>query len=70
MAESSGQQYAAMHNTDGSTDRGYWQINSVHGAQSTYSAYANARSAVQISADGSDWSPWVTYNTGAYAGRC
>jgi hypothetical protein len=70
MAESSGQQYAAMHNTDGSTDRGYWQINSVHGSLSTYGAYANARSAVLISSDGRDWSPWVTYNTGAYAARC
>lgn len=70
MAESSGRQYATMHNTDGSTDRGYFQINSVHGYQSTYDAYGNARAAVQISGNGSNWQPWVTYNTGAYAGRC
>jgi hypothetical protein len=70
MAESSGRQYASLRNTNGSTDRGYWQINSVHGAQSTFSAAGNARSAVQISRNGTDWSPWVTYQTGAYQGRC
>ena len=70
MAESSGRQYAANANGGASTDRGYWQINSVHGAQSTYDAYGNARAAVQISGDGTDWTPWVTYNTGAYQGQC
>ena len=70
LAESSGQQYATNTNGGASTDRGYWQVNSIHGAQSTYDAYGNARAAVQISRDGSDWTPWVTYNTGAYAGRC
>jgi hypothetical protein len=70
MAESGGDAGATGSNTDGSTDRGYWQINSVHGAQSTYDPAANARAAVAISGDGSNWTPWVTYNTGAYAGRC
>jgi hypothetical protein len=70
MAESGGSQYATDTNGGQSTDRGYWQINSIHGAQSTYDAAGNARAAVQISRDGSDWTPWVTYNTGAYAGRC
>jgi hypothetical protein len=70
MAESSGQQYATMHNTNGTTDRGFWQINSVHGALSTYDAAGNARAAVVISANGADWSPWVTWQTGAYAGKC
>ena len=32
MAESSGRQYATLYNTNGTTDRGYWQINSVHGS--------------------------------------
>ena len=31
---------------------------------------ANARAAVQISRDGTDWTPWTTYQTGAYAGPC
>lgn len=70
MAESSGQQYSTDHNTDGSTDRGYWQINSTHGALSTYDPAGNARAAVQLSGNGTDWSPWVTFNTGAYAGKC
>jgi hypothetical protein len=70
MAESGGRQYASLSNTNGTTDRGYWQINSVHGSLSTYGAYANARSAVLISNGGRDWTPWVTYDTGAYAGRC
>jgi hypothetical protein len=70
MAESSGRQYASLYNTNGTTDRGYWQINSIHGSLSTFGAHANARSAVLISHDGANWSPWVTYQTGAYAGRC
>jgi len=70
MAESGGDPGATDNNTNGSTDRGYWQINSIHGAQSTYDPLANARAAVQISGNGTNWTPWVTYNTGAYAGRC
>jgi hypothetical protein len=70
IAESGGRQYAANTNGGRSTDRGYWQINSVHGALSTYDAAGNARAAVQISGNGTDWSPWVTYQTGAYAGKC
>ena len=70
MAESAGRQYAVNTNGGASTDRGYWQINSVHGSLSTYDAYGNARAAVRISRGGSDWTPWVTYNSGAYRGRC
>jgi Lysozyme like domain len=70
MAESSGQQYATMHNTNGTTDRGYFQINSIWEGLSTYDAAGNARAAIQISHDGTDWGPWTTYQTGAYAGRC
>jgi len=69
-AESSGQQYATNGNSDGTTDRGYWQINSSHGSLSTFGAHANARAAVLISRDGTDWTPWTTYQTGAYAGKC
>lgn len=71
MAESGGRQYATDANGGRSTDRGYWQINdAAHGSQSTYDAYGNARAAVLISHGGADWSPWVTYETGAYRGRC
>lgn len=62
MAESGGQQYALSP----AGDRGYWQINWSNGALSTFDAYGNARAAVIISHDGTDWSPWVTYMTGAY----
>ena len=70
QAESGGRQYATNTNGGRSTDRGYWQINSVHGALSTYDAAGNARAAVQISGNGTNWSPWVTWQTGAYQGKC
>jgi LysM repeat protein len=66
MAESSGQQYA----TGGVGERGYWQINPNHGALSTYDPLGNAKAAVIISADGTNWTPWTTYTSGAYIGRC
>ena len=34
-AESGGQQYATDNDGNGSVDRGYWQVNSIHGALST-----------------------------------
>ena len=71
QAESSGRQYATNTNGGRSTDRGYWQINdAAWGALSMYDAAGNARAAVRISHDGRDWSPWVTYTTQAYIGRC
>jgi LysM repeat protein len=66
MAESSGEQYA----TGSVGERGYWQINPNHGALSTYDPLGNAKAAVIISADGTDWTPWTTYTSGAYQGRC
>jgi Lysozyme like domain len=71
MAESSGQQDATDNDSNGSTDYGYWQINSVNGATSAdYDPMTNARAAVKISQGGTDWTPWTTFNSGAYAGRC
>jgi len=66
MAESSGQQYA----TGGVGERGYWQINPNHGTLSTYDPLGNAKAAVILSADGTNWTPWTTYTSGAYIGRC
>jgi LysM repeat protein len=66
MAESGGNQFA----TGTVGERGYWQINPVNGALSTYDPYGNARAAVIMSADGANWSPWTTFTSGAYAGRC
>lgn len=66
LAESGGKSDATNSNTNGSTDRGLWQINSVHGGQSTFDPIANAKAAINISSNGKNWSPWVTFTTGAY----
>jgi LysM repeat protein len=67
MAESDGEQFALSP----TNDYGYWQINGSHGpALATFNALGNAKAAVEISADGSNWSPWTTYTSGAYYGRC
>jgi LysM repeat protein len=66
MAESGGNQYA--HSP--TNDFGYWQINASNGALATYSAYGNARAAIILSHNGTNWSPWTTYTSGAYSGRC
>jgi LysM repeat protein len=67
MAESGGNQYALSP----TEDYGYWQINASHGpAMATFNALGNAKAAVSISSDGTNWTPWTTYVTGAYEGRC
>ena len=66
MAESGGNQFA----TGTVGERGYWQINPVNGALSTYGALGNAHAAVVMSGNGANWSPWTTFTSGAYAGRC
>jgi LysM repeat protein len=67
MAESGGNQYA-LSPTD---DYGYWQINASHGpAEATFNPIGNAKAAIAISYDGTNWDAWTTYTSGAYAGRC
>jgi len=66
MAESDGHQYA-LSPTD---DYGYWQINASNGALATFNAYGNARSAIILSDDGTNWDAWTTYPEGRYEGRC
>ena len=41
-----------------------------HGSLSTYDPLGNAKAAVIISDDGTNWTPWTTYTSGAYLGRC
>lgn len=66
LAESGGRSDASNGNGNGSIDRGLWQINSVHGAQSTFDPMANARAAIAISNNGTNWKPWCTaYTDGA-----
>jgi LysM repeat protein len=66
IAESGGNQYA-LSPTD---DYGYWQINVSNGALATFNAYGNARSAITLSDDGTNWSAWTTYTEGLYVGKC
>jgi LysM repeat protein len=66
MAESSGREFA----TGGVGERGYWQINPDHGSLSTYNPLGNAKAAVIISDDGDNWTPWTTFTSGAFRGRC
>jgi len=66
LAESGGLSTAQNINSDGSIDRGLWQINSVHGNLSTFDPFANAKAAVKISSGGTDWNPWTTFKSGAY----
>jgi len=69
LAESGGNSSDAHTNTDGSTDRGLWQINSIHGGLSTLDPTANARAAVQISNNGTNWRPWcVVWSDGKCGG--
>ena len=67
MAESGGNPNAVSP-TD---DWGLWQINASHGpGEATLNPYANARAAVAISGDGTNWGAWTTFTSGAYRGRC
>jgi LysM repeat protein len=67
VAESGGRQYAVSP----TNDYGYWQINGSHGAaEATFNPIGNAKAAIAISSNGTDWGPWTTYVTGAYQGRC
>lgn len=69
LAESGGRTDATNHNTDGSTDFGLWQINTVHGSLLQTGSWSNpadnARMAYSVW-KGSGWGAWTTHNTGAY----
>ena len=70
LAESSGETTATHTNSDGSTDYGLFQINSVHSDLLANHTWAdptdNARMALAISSNGTNWHPWTTYNSSAY----
>lgn len=70
-AESGYNPTATNHNTNGSTDYGLWQINSVHadllGGHDWRDPAQNAWMAFQVWRQaGGSWMPWATYNSGAY----
>lgn len=65
MAESSGNSQATNHNSNGTTDEGLWQINTVWPQYQTFDPLGNAKGAVAIEQQqGLD--AWSTYNSGAY----
>lgn len=68
LAENRDSNPTATHkNTDGTTDYGLWQINSIHNypVDQLLTGTGNARAAHEIFVrDG--WSPWVTYKTREY----
>ncbi|MGI8695931.1 MAG: hypothetical protein ACR2JQ_04690 [Mycobacteriales bacterium] len=69
-ASATGQNGPSSGCPKGSTDRGIWQLNSCYHPEVTdacaYDAACNAQATLQISAQGADWTPWSTYNSGAY----
>ena len=70
LAESGGSVGAInTANSNGTTDRGLWQINSVHSqynATKLFDPAYNARAAWEISSGGTNWFPWTTYTNGRY----
>jgi cell wall-associated NlpC family hydrolase len=66
LAESGGDPRATHRDSDGTIDRGLWQINSIHGyGTRSFDPLANAREAVAIER-GSGLDAWSTYQSGAY----
>ena len=68
LAESSGRTGAVDHDSNGSTDYGLWQINSVHGYNSKEllaNPLYNAKAAVSIERS-SGLGAWSTYTKGSY----
>jgi lysozyme-like protein len=67
IAESNGNPLAVHHDSDGTVDRGLWQINSDHGypAALSFEPFHNAQQAVAVWRS-SGLTAWSTYNSGAY----
>lgn len=71
LAESGGNPDATHGNSNGSTDYGLWQINSVHGnllrGKNWQDPATNASMAYTVYRDAAfSFTPWSTYNSGAY----
>lgn len=68
LAESAGQVDAEHTNSDGSTDYGLWQVNSVHkfdAKKLKSDAIYNAKSAHTVYQE-QGWKAWTTWKSGAY----
>lgn len=73
LAESGGRTDAVGVNSDGSRDRGLWQINSrwhpdVSDAQA-FAPTSAAAAAYRISNGGKNWTPWAAYTNQSAAGQ-
>ena len=70
LGESDGVEQATHSNTDGSIDRGVWQINSrawpEYPEKCTFDAVCNAGAMVDISGGGSNWQPWLAFTNQRY----
>lgn len=71
LAESGGETTATNNNSNGSTDYGLWQINTVHGALlnqgDKFNPLDNAKMALTVYARaGNQWTPWSVYKSGTY----
>lgn len=71
QAESGGSPSATSANPDGGTNAGLWQLDTLgKGAGYTAAQLAdpatNARVTIMASANGTDWSAWAAYASGAY----
>lgn len=72
LAESSGNPKVTSGNPDGGTNVGLWQLDTPGGKGAGYTVAqlqdpdTNARVTIMGSANGTDWSAWATYVTGAY----
>lgn len=66
-AESAGGAGSTNVNTNGTIDRGLLQINSSHGyGTSSFDPQTSFNQGFSISKGGTDFSPWSTYNSGAF----
>ena len=66
MAESGGNANAISP----TNDFGLWQINGSNGSLATLNPLQNAKSAITLSGNGTNWGPWTTFHSGAYSGKC
>lgn len=69
LAESGGRPEATHVNSNGSTDYGLWQVNSIHGFDPNrlLTPTGNGSAAHQVYSEaGNKWTPWSTYKSGAY----
>lgn len=71
LAESGGNPKAVNDkNTNGTIDKGLWQINTVHDGklpgQDRFDPAVNTKLMMMISSNGTNWQPWSTFNNGAY----